>query len=158
MRLASVRLAGGCSASLVNKDGLVMTNHHWVRNCVQELSGVKKTDLVKNGFLAKAPKDELRCEVVSLWHGGRYDLYRYRRYQDVRLVFAPEDAAAFFGGDPDTFMFPRYDLDVGFLTWAVTPVTRTEATGRIGGAGESQVSLAELKASGTISSRSCACS
>jgi hypothetical protein len=167
VRLSSVRLAQGCSASFVSERGLVMTNHHCAHTCIEQLS-TREKDFVKAGFLARADADEvkcpelevnqlvgitdvtarmkkategksgrdffvaqrgeqaaiekecqttdtLRCEVVSLYRGGIYDLYRYQRYQDVRLVFAPEFAIAFFGGDPDNFMFPRYDLDVAFV-------------------------------------------
>jgi hypothetical protein len=167
VRLASVRLARGCSGSFVSPSGLVMTNHHCVHSCIEQLSSAKK-DYDANGFYAPADKDELkcpgmevnqliditdvtarmtaatqglgdkdygiaskaemskiekecasgdevRCDVVSLYHGGKYHLYKYRRYQDVRLVFAPEFSIAFFGGDPDNFMFPRYDLDVSFV-------------------------------------------
>ncbi|MCK9684434.1 S46 family peptidase [Scleromatobacter humisilvae] len=168
VRMASVRIAGGCSASLVSSEGLVMTNHHCARSCIENVSGLTHKDYNRDGFYAKTvgeearcpgmemnqlveitdvtkrvqdatrdatpatfndvqkatlaaiekecgTSDELRCEVVTLYEGGRYDLYKYRRYQDVRLVFAPEDRIAFFGGDPDNFNFPRYDLDVSMV-------------------------------------------
>ena len=166
-RLASIRLAQGCSASLVSPDGLVMTNHHCARSCVSQLADAKH-DYIANGFYAPALNDEkkcpeleanqlvaitdvtakitaatagksdkdfadaeraaiagvekecgtgndVRCQVVTLYHGGVYDLYKYRRYQDLRVVFAPEESIAFFGGDPDNFTFPRYDLDTAFV-------------------------------------------
>jgi hypothetical protein len=166
VRLASAKFGGGCSSSFVSPDGLVMTNHHCARGCIQQLSTAKK-DFIANGFYAKTQAEELqcpalevsqlveitdvtaqlntatqgltgkayadtlkaemaklekacttgadvRCDVVTLYQGGKYNLYKYQRFQDVRLVFAPEHAIAFFGGDPDNFEFPRYDLDVTF--------------------------------------------
>ena len=166
-QLSSIRLAQGCSASLVSPDGLVMTNHHCARECVSELSSPKH-DYIANGFYAATAADEkkcpeleanqlvsivdvtaqveaatagksdrefheaertvkakiesqcgtssdIRCQVVTLYHGGVYDLYKYKRYQDIRVVFAPEESAAFFGGDPDNFTFPRFDLDSAFV-------------------------------------------
>ncbi|MCE3253583.1 MAG: family peptidase [Cellvibrio sp.] len=166
---SAVRLAGGCSGSFVSAQGLVLTNHHCVASCVEDLSS-QAQDLVNNGFLAKTHSeekqcpgmelnrlektedvtarmqkalaglagkafsdakkaeqsliekecagdagDQRRCDIVELYGGGQYHVYQYARYQDVRLVFAPEYAAGFFGGDPDNFNFPRYNLDMSLL-------------------------------------------
>lgn len=167
VQLGSIRLAGGCSASIVSSHGLVLSNHHCARACLDELSSATQ-DMNEIGFYAKTEADEkrcpsyeadqlvaitdvtdqvakatkglfgeayakgekaaeseiekscdtgadIRCDVVSLYDGGVYNLYKYKRYQDVRLVWVPEEAIAFFGGDPDNFTFPRYDLDGSLL-------------------------------------------
>lgn len=167
VRNAAVRLQG-CSASFVSDEGLILTNHHCVVSCVQDLS-TAENDYVKNGWMPATREEEkkcpgqtaevltditdvtdritaagqglegaafvqarnaeaekiqketcgddtkLTCQVISLYRGGEYKLYQFRKYDDVRLVFAPEFQAAFFGGDPDNFNFPRYALDAGFL-------------------------------------------
>jgi hypothetical protein len=70
------------------------------------MSAIEKESLEHTG---------LRSDVVTLYHGGLYHLYRYKKYTDVRLVFAPESAAAAFGGDVDNFEFPRFGFDVCFF-------------------------------------------
>jgi hypothetical protein len=66
-------------------------------------------------FKTKAPQDSMVFNVISFYNGGRYSLYGYKRYIDVRLVYAPEEMMGFFGGDPDNFTYPRYDFDCSFF-------------------------------------------
>jgi len=168
VRGSAVRLTGGCSASFVSASGLILTNHHCVAGCLQDLSE-GGADLLKNGYVARARAEEklcpgqqaevvtsisdvtpqmkaavgsltglaavkartaagaqiegagcpdrktTRCQVVTLYGGGQFKLYTYRKYSDVRIVWAPESRAEQFGGDPDNFNFPRYALDGSFL-------------------------------------------
>ena len=168
VQAGAVRLTGGCSASFVSPEGLILTNHHCVASCLFDNS-TGAADLLDHGFIAANRNAEKpcpgqqaevvskitdvtdavkaaigsatgealtrardakiaeieaagcpdtgtwRCQVVTLFGGGQYKLYTYRKYSDVRLVWAPEDRAATFGGDPDNFNFPRYSLDASFL-------------------------------------------
>ena len=72
----------------------------------------KKTTEIENRYKEGT---SVVCQVVTLYNGGVYSAYIYKRYNDVRLVFAPEDNAGFFGGDPDNFTYPRYTLDCTFF-------------------------------------------
>ena len=164
----AVRLTGGCSASFVSPQGLILTNQHCVASCLFDNSSDAQ-DYLANGFTAQRRDLELkcpgqqaevvtairdvtpqvkaafgsltgealtkardakiaelekagctdtattRCQVVSLFGGGQYKLYTYRKYSDVRLAWAPEARASTFGGDPDNFNFPRYAMDASFL-------------------------------------------
>ncbi len=166
LRLSSVRV--GASGSFVSSKGLILTNHHVVLGCVQNVSSPEH-DYVNNGFYAKSNDEEKKCpgaeanvllkiedvtpkvraaiqaapdspegnrqrkaelvrlenecskqsgnncQSVTLYGGAQYNLYQYKKYTDVRLVFAPEFQIGFFGGDPDNFTYPRYCLDVGFF-------------------------------------------
>src|SRR5437667_9001615 len=116
------------------------------------IAGIEKESRDKTG---------LRSDVVPLYQGGAYHLYRYNRSDDVRLVFAPEQQMAFFGGDPDNFEYPRYDLDIclfrvyengqpakidHFLKWNSHGPSDGELTFVSGSPGKTdrQLSLAEL--------------
>ena len=168
VRLSSLRVNDGGSASFVSPDGLVLTNHHVALGAVQKLSDGEH-DYVRDGFIAQGRDAEmplkdteinvlvgmenvtarvaeaggrgategesnrlrkaeiaaiekestdatgLRSDVVTLYQGGEYWLYRYKKFTDVRLVMTPEMKTGFYGGDPDNFTYPRHNLDMTFL-------------------------------------------
>jgi hypothetical protein len=80
----------------------------------------KRQNEQRKGAIARIEKEstdrtKLRSDVVELYQGGEYWLYRYQKYTDIRLVMAVEQQTAFYGGDPDNFTYPRYDLDIAFF-------------------------------------------
>src|SRR6516162_1189482 len=91
-----------------------------VSSAVQTAKSPEEQFALRRAVIAKIERDSqqktgLRSDVVTLYQGGEYWLYRYKKYTDVRLVFAPEQQIAFFGGDPDNFTYPRYDLDMALF-------------------------------------------
>src|SRR5256884_671099 len=88
-----------------------------VNVAVKSEMAVGRASLARRAVMAEVEKESfdktgLRSDVVTLYQGGQYHLYRFKKYTDVRLVFAPEQQIAFYGGDPDNFEYPRFDLDI----------------------------------------------
>ena len=95
--------------------------HQATANCQTQEEIVAKQQeafaAIQSEYANNADWKDLRTQIVTYYSGGKYSLYGYKRYDDVRLVFIPELQLGFFGGDPDNFTYPRYNLDVTF--WRV---------------------------------------
>jgi hypothetical protein len=98
MEDVTARVTGAVKPGMSDKDALDARK--------AETAKIEKESLDSTGF---------RSDVIPLYQGGEYWLYRYKKYTDVRLVFAPEQQTAFFGGDPDNFTYPRYDIDMALF-------------------------------------------
>ncbi len=108
-------------------DGLELLCLQTIEDVTEKVNAAVKKDMkpeeaaeARKGAINKIEKEstdrtKLRSEVVTLYAGGQYHLYCYKVYGDVRLVFAPEQQIAFYGGDPDNFEYPRFDLDITFF-------------------------------------------
>ncbi len=91
-----------------------------VNSAVKQAAGAEAQFAARKSVIAQIERESqdktgLRSDVVTLYQGGEYWLYRYKKYTDLRIVFAPEAQTAFFGGDPDNFTYPRYDLDLALF-------------------------------------------
>ncbi len=166
---SALKFGGGCSASFVSANGLIMTNHHCIRGIINKAAN-EDEDFLRDGFMAKtaeeerqipglyveqllivkdvtdeiinemgkgkteeekiilreekeleiinrnsAEHDSLIFKIVSLYNGGKFSIYGYKRYDDIRIVFAPDLRTAKIGGDYDNFTYPRHGLDCAFL-------------------------------------------
>ena len=91
-----------------------------VEAATKDAQSLEEADAARAAIFKKLSDDGkkasgLRCDVVTFYHGAKYQLYYYKEFTDVRLVFTPEESVGFFGGDPDNFEYPRYNLDVTFF-------------------------------------------
>lgn len=166
---------GGCSASFVSPDGLLLSNHHCAYGALQRAS-TEGTDYIKNGFLAKdrseeiqaigttasvlqemkdvtqkvlkaaegiddpverdkkisakivemtekieGDRDDIQARIASMYNGKQYILYVYKRYQDVRIVYAPPNSIGTYGGDIDNWIWPRHTGDFTFMRVYMAP-------------------------------------